>query len=333
MPHRHVARHDVVSLGELVIDLVPTSLDREPLFAARPGGAPGNVAAGVARLGRSAAMLSRVGPGAFGQLLIDALERAGVDTAAVTRSAHEPTALAVVSLHPDGDRDFVLYREACADSRLVLDLPAPDYLAATRVLHTGSLSLATPVSAAAQRAAVAQAGKAGALISTDVNFRPALWRDPAAMLATGREAVAAANIVKVSADELFALTGANDIAAAALVLWHPRLRLLAVTAGAGGASLFTADGRIDIAGFAVPVLDTVGCGDAFMAALLVGLLAAGSPVPDARTLERIGRYASAAGAVMAGVAGAMENMPRHDQIVALLRTHGFEAPPGLKTGP
>jgi fructokinase len=329
MPHRHVARHDVVTLGELVIDLVPTSLDREPLLAVRPGGAPGNVAAGVARLGGAAAVLSRVGPGALGQLLIDALARAGVDTAAVTRSSHEPTALAVVSLNPDGDRDFVLYREGCADSRLVLEPPALGYLATTRILHTGSLSLATPVSAAAQRQAVARAGAAGALISTDVNFRPALWRDPAAMLATGREAVAAANIVKVSADELFALAGASDTAAAAKAVWHPRLQLLAVTAGPGGASLFTADRRIDVAGFAVPVLDTVGCGDAFMAALLVGLLAAGSPVPDARTLERIGRYASAAGAVMAGVAGAMENMPRHEQVAALMRTHGFEPPPGL----
>ena len=333
MPHRHVARHDVVCLGELVIDLVPTSLEREPLFAARPGGAPGNVAAGVARLGHSAAMLSRVGPGAFGQVLIDALERAGVDTAAVTRSAHEPTALAVVSLNPDGDRDFVLYREGCADSHLLLDPPALAYLAATRILHTGSLSLATPVSAAAQRTAVARASEAGALISTDVNFRPTLWRDPAAMLATGREAVAAANIVKLSADELFALTGASEIAAAARVLWHPRLRLLAVTSGAGGASLFTADRRIDIPGFAVPVTDTVGCGDAFMAALLVGLVAAGSPAPDASVLEQIGRYAVAAGAVMAGVAGAMEHMPRHEQVIALLRTHGFEPPPGLRNDP
>jgi fructokinase len=333
MPHRHVARHDVVCLGELVIDLVPTSLDREPLFAARPGGAPGNVAAGVARLGHSAAMLSRVGPGAFGQVLIDTLERAGVDTAAVTRSAHEPTALAVVSLNPDGDRDFVLYREGCADSRLLLNPPALAYLAATRILHTGSLSLATPVSAAAQRTAVARASEAGALISTDVNFRPTLWRDPAAMLATGREAVAAANIVKLSADELFALTGASEIAAAARVLWHPRLRLLAVTSGAGGASLFTADRRIDIPGFAVPVTDTVGCGDAFMAALLVGLVAAGSPAPDASVLEQIGRYAVAAGAVMAGVAGAMENMPRHGQVVALLRPQGFEPPPGLRNDP
>jgi fructokinase len=264
-------------------------------------------------------------------MLIDALERAGVDTAAVTRSAHEPTALAVVSLNPDGDRDFVLYREGCADSHLVLDPPALDYLAAARILHTGSLSLATPVSAAAQRAAIARAGEAGALISTDVNFRPALWRDPAAMLAMGREAVAAANIVKLSAEELLALTGADDMAAAARALWHPGLRLLAVTSGAGGASLFTADRRIDIAGFAVPVTDTVGCGDAFMAALLVGLLAAGSPVPDARTLEQIGRYANAAGAVMAGVAGAMEHMPRHEQVVALLRTHGFDAPPRLGT--
>ena len=316
-------RFDVAALGELVIDLVPvrqTGSDR--LFAAKPGGAPGNVAAGIARLGLSAAMLSKVGPGSLGDLLIDTLAAAGVATGAIARSTTETTALAVVSTGPDGERDFVLYRDGCADASYAAEDVALDVVRASRLLHVGSLSLATPVSASAQRAAITAARESGALVSADVNFRPALWRDLNAMRATGREAVANADIVKVSAEELALLTGRDDDPTAVRALWHPGLKVLAVTRGAAGADLFTADHRVHVAGFPVPVVDTVGCGDAFMAAYLAGLLAADIAALDENILFEVGRRACAAGALVAGVAGAMEAMPRADDIAAFLATAG-----------
>ena len=143
--HQPPGRFDVVALGELVIDLVPVSeTGSRQLFAAKPGGAPGNVAAGIARLGLSAAMLSKVGPGSLGDLLIDTLAAAGVHTGAIARSTAETTALAVVSTGPDGERDFVLYREGCADASYAAEEVALDVVRASRLLHVGSLSLATP---------------------------------------------------------------------------------------------------------------------------------------------------------------------------------------------
>lgn len=308
---------DVIALGELVIDLIPVpQADGSLLLAPTPGGAPGNVAAGIARLGLKAAMISKVGPGSLGDLLVATLREAGVETGAIARAASEPTALAVVSVDANGDRDFTLYRDGCADASLtVAELPM-QALAACRILHVGSLSLATPLSAAAQRAAIARAKVTGARISADVNFRPALWRDPEAMRATGLEAVAAANIVKVSTDELAVLSGQADIDAGAKALWHPELQLLAVTRGEAGAVLFAPNVRVEIAGLPVKVANTVGCGDAFMAALLAGVLEQ-DPV-DRAVLSRIGRMACAAGAVMAGSAGAMAAMPRRAEIDALL---------------
>ena len=314
------ARIDVVALGELVIDLIPMAQpDGTLLFSPSPGGAPGNVAAGIARLGRTAAMISKVGPGSLGDLLIATLARAGVATAGVARAATEPTALAVVSVSASGDRDFTLYRTGCADASLsVAELP-PQALAACRILHVGSLSLATPLSAAAQRQAITQARASGARVSADVNFRPALWRDPEAMRATGIEVVANADIVKVSAEELVHLTGKAEIDAGAAALWHPGLQLLAVTRGEAGAVLFTPQDRIEIAGFPATVVNTVGCGDAFMAALLAGILEQ-EPAPlDREALLRIGRVACAAGAVMAGLPGAMASMPRRAEIDALMK--------------
>ena len=310
------SRFDAAVLGELVIDLIP--VEGELLYAASPGGAPGNVAAGLARLGLRSAMLSKVGPGAFGDLLIRTLVEAGVEPTGIMRAMTEPTALAVVTLAAQGEREFMLYREGCADANLSeRELPM-DMLHSCRLLHVGSLSLATPVSAAAQRRAIACMRENGGLISADVNLRPAIWRDLDAMRATGLEAARHADILKVSTEELVMLTGRDDLRAGAAALWHPSLKLLAVTRGAGGAVLFTRDHSAEISGYPVHVVDTVGCGDAFMAALLAELLRRGAMPHTERELGEIGRFACAAGAVMAGVTGAMAMMPRRPEIEALL---------------
>jgi sugar/nucleoside kinase (ribokinase family) len=302
-------RYDVTAFGELVIDLVPLPSDRGLSFAAKPGGAPGNVVAGIARLGLASAMLSKVGGEAFGAAVIDALAAAGVDTKGIIRAPGLNTTLAVVTLTAEGDRDFFFYREGAADTFYAPDELAFDVIEGSRILHVGSLSLATPVSAAAQRRAVQAARNAGALISADPNFRPAFWRDLDAMRAAGAEVVAAANIVKVSEEEIQAISGVSDLHEAVRAIWHSDLIALAVTKGPGGAELFTGEHHVSIPAFRVDVVDTVGSGDAFMASFLAGTDRDGFAAPGSRRLEAIGLQACAAGAVMATVSGALESMP------------------------
>ena len=317
---------DVAAFGELVIDLIPAGLDGdEPLFAARPGGAPGNVAAGIARLGLRSAMLSKAGRESFGDLVVKALAASGVETRAIRRAATETTALAVVSVDTAGERDFTLYRSGCADARYTPEEVDTNIIRSARLLHAGSLSLATPVSAAAQRFAVATAREAGALVSADPNLRPAVWRDAEAMIAAGREAVACANIVKLSGEELAILAGTDNESAAVQRLWHPHLKVMAVTKGPRGAAVYTDGWKVSVDGFTVDVVDTVGCGDAFMAALLAGLLATDLSRLDKDTAAAIGRRASAAGAVMATRAGAMTRMPLPQEIDRLMGMQHLEA--------
>jgi len=314
---------DVVAFGELVIDLIPAGRDGdEPLYAARPGGAPGNVAAGIARLGLRAAMLTKVGSDGFGTLAVNALASTGVDVSAIRRAGTETTALACVTLDAGGDRGFALYRESCADSVYAAEEVEAGLVRGARVLHVGSLSLKTPVSAAAQRHAVAEARAAGVLVSADPNLRPAVWDDPAAMAAAGREAVASADIVKLSREELAVLSGTDDEDEGIRRLWHPRLEVMAVTDGAAGAVLHTTAHAVVVPGYAVAVVDTVGCGDAFTASLLAGLLGGDLGALDAATLRAIGRRASAAGAIVATRAGAMTRMPRGEEIDALISEQG-----------
>jgi fructokinase len=127
-----------------------------------------------------------------------------VDTGAVVCAADRNTALAVVTVAADGDRDFFFYRENCADADYGPEEVSLEVVRSSRFLHVGSLWLSAPRSAAAQRRAIEYARDAGIRISVDPNFRPAFWAEQAAMRDAGLEVLAAADVLKVSQDELFA---------------------------------------------------------------------------------------------------------------------------------
>jgi fructokinase len=303
-------RFDVVALGELVIDLVPEhGPDGRMAFAPKPGGAPGNVAVGVARLGGRAAMLSKVGDDAFGRLLIETLRDAGVGAAGVLSTREGKTSLAVVTVDAEGDRDFLLYREGCAESTYAPEEIAADIIADSRILHVGSLLLAEPVCAATQRRAVRLAREIGVAVSVDVNLRPSVWRSVEAMRTVALEAAEEADILKVSEEELALMTQTADLENALARLERGARRLTAVTFGPDGALLAAGDLRARIPGFAVQVADTVACGDAFTASLLVDLGRGHGDLQAQEGLAWLGRRACAAGALAATTAGGMDSLP------------------------
>jgi fructokinase len=312
-------RFDVVALGELVIDLIPTrGADGTACLAPKPGGAPGNVALGVARLGGRAAMLSKVGDDAFGRLLVETLAANGVVTDAILATREGNTSLAAVTVGPDGEREFLIYRKGSADSTYAPGEVAADVVRSAKILHVGSLWLGEPVCGAAQRHAVRTAHEAGGLVSVDVNLRPALWRNVEEMRAVALEATLEAEILKVSMEELALMADTSDVEEGVARLVSPRRRLLAVTFGSGGALLVSRDRQVRIPGLAVEVADTVGCGDAFMASLLLDIAASTADLASEDALVRMGRRAVASGAFAATVAGAMDALPTSSQRDALL---------------
>jgi fructokinase len=315
-------RFDVVAMGELVVDLVPTCADSPSMqFVAHPGGAPGNVAMQAARLGLRSAMLSMVGDEPFGASIVALLSASGVDTSGIRLSHDHPTGLAVVTIDAGGERNFIFYRNGCADLSYGFDDVVTEIVAATRVFHIGSLFLAHETSAAAQRRALCIARRSHALISADPNFRTALWSNLAAMKAAGHEVIRSAQIVKLSSDELFLLTGLARTEIAVRSLWHRDMMLIAVTNGAHGAEVFTLDHVVSVPGFSVKAVDTVGCGDAFMGALLVELAVGGFNVGQPDELRRLTRWACAAGALTATKPGAMASLPTKMEISAFLSSH------------
>jgi fructokinase len=261
----------------LVIDLVPVA-GAGLSFAAKPGGAPGNLAAGVARLGLGAAMLSRVGPGALGQLLVTTLADAGVDVGAVAHAATEPTSLAVVALDDAGKPDYAFHREGVADrvgdaARLIEGTRGFEDV---RLACTGCLAL-LPEDGQRYLPWLRDCRERGLLVAVDANLRPAVASDEAAYRDNVRAALALADVVKVSDDDLALLSSAiADPVAAALRLFElGPVRLVALTRGAEGATLLARDGRRLHAREHEPlrIADTVGAGDCFFAGLLSEIVA------------------------------------------------------------
>lgn len=304
----------IVSFGELLIDFVSLETGVEvgdaSGFEKKPGGAPANVAVAVAKLGQPSTFLGQVGDDPFGHHLEAVVRAEGVETRGLRFSSGARTALAFVSLRADGERSFVFYRHPSADMIMRPEDVALDLIDGQDIFHFGSITLIGEPSRSATLAAVNYARARNLIISYDPNLRLALWQDEAAARAGMLAGLEYAHIVKVSDEELEFLTGGSDPAP----LWRDGMRLIVVTYGAGGATLYTREESIRVPGFSVLAVDTTGAGDGFVAGLLVGLLEKGW---DA--LPEIGRFACAVGAITTTGRGAIPSLPTRAQVEAFLQ--------------
>jgi fructokinase len=327
---------DVICLGELLIDFVPTvtgtSLIEAPAFKKAPGGAPANVAVGLARLGIASAFMGKVGDDPFGKFLAQTLAEAGVDITPLRFTGQARTALAFVSLRADGEREFMFYRHPSADMLFTPDEVDRAALRAARALHYGSISLISEPSRSATLHAIATAREAGCLISCDPNLRLALWPDAEAARAGLQLAMREAQVIKVSDEELRFLTGSDDPAEARRRLWHERLELMVVTLGAAGCVYFTRDHEGVVVGFSVQAIDTTGAGDGFVAGLLHGLVRDRSAASDPQRLREICRLACAVGALTTTERGAIPALPTLERVRHFLDDSSATGPPSTLPG-
>jgi fructokinase len=314
---------DVVALGELLIDFVPTvsgvTLIEAPAFQKAAGGAPANVAVGLARLGVSAAFMGQVGDDAFGHYLAQTLRDCNVEVSALRFSREARTALAFVSLKADGERDFMFYRHPSADMLFRPEDVDDAGIRAAKVFHFGSISLISEPSRSATLHAVDVARAAGRLISYDPNLRLNLWPASAAAKAGLKLGWSLANVIKASEEEVVFLNGGGSLKQSVERLWHPELRLVVVTSGGQGCAYFSPRFAGEVAGFPVGTVDTTGAGDAFVAGLLKGLLDHPGALEDETKLRAICRYANAVGALTTTQRGAIPAVPTAQQVDEFLR--------------
>lgn len=305
----------VTCVGEVIVDFVATDsgsqLGDAKQFLKAAGGAPANVAVGLARLGTAAAFIGTVGDDPFGRFLAAFLHSEGVDVSGVRFDRQRKTRLAFVSLTDSGERDFAFWESRPADEDL--RLTAADYrkISLSGIVHISSFMLLNKTSRTTVMRLAKRLRTAGTKTSFDPNVRLSLWRSPHEARSTLNEMIGLCNIVKMNTEEAFFITGKRSAELAGADLLRRGPDLAVITAGKKGCSFYTRKGSGNVHGFDVQPVDTTGCGDAFLAALLHKLSSAGASVPgiDLEILTASCRYANAVGALAAKEYGAMTVPP------------------------
>ena len=258
-----------LSCGEALFDLFPSAETNTGfIFDARIGGSPFNVAVGLSRLGREAALFTGLSTDPLGRRLERTLQEEGVETAYLV-SKRNPTTLALVGLEPSGVPRYSFYGRGAAD-RSVAERDLPDLPPSVTAMHFGSYSLVVePTGSSLLR--LARRHRGGKLISLDPNLRLNVEPDVGRWRRQVEAFSEVADIIKVSDEDLEVLFPGSGIDSA-VAHWNARgAQLVVVTRGDDGAVVSLRGDVFEASGRAVEVVDTVGAGDSFQAGLLCGL--------------------------------------------------------------
>nr|WP_122013418.1 PfkB family carbohydrate kinase [Maliibacterium massiliense] len=315
---------DVVALGEVLIDFTPTAQTEagELTFKRNPGGAPANALAAVVRLGGRAAFMGMVGAeDQFGAFLKDTLDQAGIDTRALKFTHKANTTLAFVTLDASGDRNFSFYRKPGADLMFSKEDIDVSLIKNSTFFHFGSLSMTNEPARSATLEAARIAKEEGCIISYDPNLRLPLWPSMAAAVEGMRLGVGYADILKVSEEEMEALTGETDLYKGSQLLFDQGPKLVLVTLGAKGCfyRFASGDGGADaVAPYTVRGVDATGCGDAMDGSVIYAFSRMAQPLArlDHDILQEVLGFANAVAGICVTRLGGIPAMPTLQEVEA-----------------
>ena len=299
--------------GDAVVDLIPNG---ETNYLKCPGGAPANVAVAISRLGGDSAFFGRVGQDPLGRFMKQVLKDEGVDTQYMLLDEEHRTSTVIVDLDDQGERSFTFMVKPSADQFLQpQDVPA---FQKGEWLHVCSIALANEPSRSTTLAAMKEIKAAGGYVSFDPNLREEVWLNPADLKPVVLQAVALADVVKFSDDELLFLTDQSDLQTALSWLNEQyNLPLVVITQGKKGALVVHHNEQQLVTGKPVNPVDTTGAGDAFVGGLLAGLVACDDWHNNDNLLKII-RQANACGALATTAKGAMTALPTETLLKAYL---------------
>ena len=250
--------------GEALVDLIPTPSGD---LGVHPGGGPFNTARWLGRLGVQVGFLGALSEDPLGQRLRDSLSDAGValDPVVATKL---PTTLAVPQLDDAGAARYSFYTEATSTGDVRPEQVPALIPTALDALHVGSFGLVLEPMASAIEVAVPLARSRGALVMVDPNVRPTLIDDRPRYLRRLDALLGQTDVLKLSADDAAWLMPDQSPHATARALGERGPRVVLLTEGADGATVFSTGTATHLPAAPVAVIDTIGAGDAFSAGFL-----------------------------------------------------------------
>jgi 5-dehydro-2-deoxygluconokinase len=334
----HERPYDLISMGRACLDLYANEIGvpfaEVKNFAAYVGGCPANVVVGTQRLGLRTAMLSAVGDDPVGEFVLKFLADEGVETRFISRKPESRTAAAAVAIQPPDKFPLIYYRGNAADIELnindVLNAPFAD----GQVVLVSGTGLSKEPSRSATFFAAEQAQAAGTRVLLDFDLRTDQWHDLRAFGVTIRSLLPLIDVAIGTEDEVKAailrdvgqvsvldsqVSGADvagdlDLAIQAILARGPEV--LVIKRGQQGASVYTRDGvSMDVPGFPVEVLNTLGAGDAFASGLIYGYV-------KGWDWYRAARFGNATGAIIVTRHGCANFMAYEDEALRFVEEHG-----------
>lgn len=303
-------------LGDAVVDLLPSN-DNQYLCC--PGGAPANVAVGVARLGGKAAFIGRVGDDPFGKFMQQTLQKENIETQHLYLDTQYRTSTVIVSLDAQGERSFTFMVNPSADQFIsIQDLPT---FQSNEWLHCCSIALANEPSRSTTFEAMKRIKELDGYLSFDVNLRESLWHDQNEMYEIVMQAIKGADVLKFSEEELMFFMKKNNLQEALqdIATIYPQ-KLIIVTLGKNGTRYFYQNKTTDVPSIPIDVIDTTGAGDAFVGGLLAGLAELNNWQTQADLFPDIIFSANLCGALATTTKGAMSALPNRQQLKELQLT-------------
>jgi 5-dehydro-2-deoxygluconokinase len=302
---------EVLTMGRVGVDLYPEQIG-VPLAEVRTfrkmlGGSATNVAVAAARLGRGAAVVTKVGDDPFGPYVRGALEGFGVDPRFVGTDPELRTPIVFCEIFPPDNFPLLFYREPKAPD-LELDT-FPDEAVDVPLFWMTGTGLSDEPSRSTTLAALRARGRRPITVF-DLDYRPMLWREDARRFYG--DAAALATVLVGNREESAVLVGERGAEETARALLDLGVDLAIVKLGPEGVLGATRDGIVVVPPVEIEVVNGLGAGDAFGGALCHGLLAGWE-------LERVLRFANAAGALVASRLGCADDMPTADEVEELLR--------------
>jgi len=302
-------------MGRVGVDLYPLQsgvpLAKVSTFQKFLGGTATNVAVGAARYGHRTAVITKVGDDPFGPYVRSALRGFGVDDRYVGTDPDLRTPVVFTELHPPDSFPILFYRQPQApDMRIALDELDLDAIRAARIFWTTGTGLSDEPSRTATLGALDARGRSGITVH-DLDYRPMFWSSPAEAGELQRRALQQATVAVGNREEAAVAVGDDEPEGQARRLLAMGLDLAVVKLGPAGVLVATPDSMERIPPVPVDVVNGLGAGDAFGAALCHGLL-------EGWEIGRTIRFANAAGAYVAGQLACADAMPTEDEVEELL---------------